>query len=380
MIQYKGMEPSDNNAWEANNNAMSPTPAPAPSSSTKTLIVLCVILALVVAGVFLYARFLPFSPSQDTEESRSAIADYEAGDIDAAIAKSEAMVSSNQTDVGALLLLAASYAEKGSISFSEENYGQRAIDTANKALAIDPNNSEAYRIIGYANEIMERYDEARRNYDKAIALDPKNSQAMSNKGHSYDLQGDLQNAGAWYDKALAINPNDEHALLNKARILARQDKSEEALDILDYMLDVVKNTRFLAEADQLYAFVLINQKEPDYEGAEEAITESLSYDDGVPQSWVMLAMIKLHNTINLATKSELDAALNEVDAAIEKALAINPNQASAYYIASKVAATRGDAAKAETLRKKALQTIPLDITLGAAEKADFIATIEASIK
>ena len=247
-------------------------------------------------------------------------------------------------------------------------------------LAIDPNNSEAYRIIGYANEIMQKYDEARKNYDKAIALDPKNSQALSNKGHSYDLQGDLKNAEVWYDKALAINPNDEHALLNKARVLARLGKSEEALDILDLILDTGLNKRFLAEADQLYAFVLINQKEADYEGAEEAIKESLSYDSGVPQSWVMLAMIKLHNTINLATQDELDAAIIEINDALEKALKINPNQASAYYIASKAAMIGGDKAKAATARQKALDAIPRDITLGAAEKEDLRATIESFVK
>src|SRR3989344_1977860 len=376
MIQYKGMEPSDNSTWPANNNPNPPAPTP---SSMKTLIILCVVLALALAGVFLFVRLLPPAPSQ-TVEAPAALSDYDSGNLDAAIFKSEAAIAQNNADIGALLLLATAYAEKGSVSFNEDNYGQKAIDTANKVLAIDPNNSEAYRIIGYANEIMQKYDEARKNYDKAIELDPKKSQTLSNKGNSYDLQGDMKNAEIWYDKALAINPNDEHALLKKARVLARLGKSEEALDILDSIFDTGANKRFLAEADQLYAFVLINQKEADYEGAEEAIKESLSYDSGVPQSWVMLAMIKLHNTINLATQDELDAAITEINDALEKALEINPDRASAYYIASKAATIVGDEAKAAIARRKALDAIPLDITLGAAEKEDLRATIESFVK
>ena len=351
----------------------------------KALTIIILLISIISSAVFILFYFFVaptsnMSVQDDVLSVDSAAADFDAGDLDKAIFKTEKLVASSNSDVDSLLLLATSYAEKGSVSFAEEDYGQKAIDTARKVFAIEPENSEAYRIIGYANEIMGKYDEARKNYDKSIILDPKNSQAYSNKGHSYDLQGDIKNALIWYDNALAVNPSDEHALLNKSRVLARQGASEDAKNMLDILLDTSSNKRFLAEADQIYAFVLMNEKPADYEGALEAIIESIAYDSTVPQSYVTLAQIKLHNTLDLATKNEFNKSLADINQILAKALLLNPNQSSAYYLSSEVARLSGDKIGANTLRQKALDAIPKDITLGAKEKIDMKATIQALIK
>ena len=42
---------------------------------------------------------------------------------------------------------------------------------AQQVLALDPNNSEAWRIIGYANEIMQQFVAARDAYAIAVQFD-----------------------------------------------------------------------------------------------------------------------------------------------------------------------------------------------------------------
>jgi len=334
----------------------------------------------VLAGILTYLYYFFFAPlniSPFAEESpRADIAvvagDYNAGNIDQAIVNAEMLVAGDSKSVPALLALASSYAQKGSISYNEAEYGTKAINTANLVFAAAPTPSqasEAYRIIGYSNEIMERYAEAQNNYDKAIELNPKNSQAYSNKGHAYHLQGDVAAAGIWYGKALALDPKNEHALVNEARLLIRLNKLPEAREILNILFNTSSNRMFLADGYQLLAVMLMDQARPDDAGARLSFEKALSYNRNLSQAWAMLGFVKLRL---LAASSGTDEAMrNEMKsiyADLGEALAINPKQASAYYVASLLANIVGDKTKEAELKKLALEAIPEDITLGADEK------------
>jgi tetratricopeptide (TPR) repeat protein len=54
-----------------------------------------------------------------------------------------------------------------------------------------------------------KFVEALECYDKALAIDPQNSNVLSNKGLSLHNQGKFVEALECYDKALAIDPHDE---------------------------------------------------------------------------------------------------------------------------------------------------------------------------
>ena len=122
----------------------------------KIIIVLAVLLVVALGVSFI---FYPNIPVTDFEKSAVMLKvkdDFNNNNFDGAIKKAETILSGNKKDVSALLAVASTLAQKGSIEFKEKEYGQKAIDIANKVLAIEPNNAEAYRIIGYANEIMEK--------------------------------------------------------------------------------------------------------------------------------------------------------------------------------------------------------------------------------
>jgi cytochrome c-type biogenesis protein CcmH/NrfG len=112
----------------------------------------------------------------------SAVTAFNQNDFATAIADSDTLLASDHNNIDALLAKAITLAQKGSIEFKEAEYGTQAIVVAQQALAIDPKNSEAWRIIGYANEIQQKYDEAHTAYAKSIALNPKNVAAISDDG------------------------------------------------------------------------------------------------------------------------------------------------------------------------------------------------------
>ncbi|WP_458743631.1 tetratricopeptide repeat protein [Candidatus Nitrosocosmicus sp. T] len=67
-----------------------------------------------------------------------------------------------------------------------------------------------------------KFAEALECYDKALAIDPQNSNILSNKGLSLHNQGKFAEALECYDKALAINSQDEF-------IIKRRDNTREIL-------------------------------------------------------------------------------------------------------------------------------------------------------
>lgn len=348
----------------------------------KKNIIIAVLVVVVTAAILTFVYFAFFATLNINSGSQADLstieAGYNSGNLDQSIADAERLAAEDQTNIAVLLGLAVSYAQKGSVAFQEENYGQKAIDTANKVLTLDPYNSEAFRVIGYAYEIMQQYQSAHENYDKAIELDEENSQAHSNKGHAYDLQGNLTQAAIWYDKALSLDASNEHALLNKARLLIRQSKLEDAKAVIGKLGTSSRNQRFLAEGYQLLSFIYLNQPEPNYELALSAIQSAISNDPNVPQAYVTLATVKMRTLLELETEEEIAAQMKEVHAAIDKALEINPNQASAYYLAYRMAQVEDQPVVAAEMKQKALAAIPADITLGIAEKAELKSVIETT--
>lgn len=303
---------------------------------------------------------------------------FDSKNYDQAIVQATEKLATQPDELETLLLLAATYAQKGSVSFKEDDNALKAIEYADKAIAIDINSSEAYRIKGYAYEIMEKYKEAHENYDKAIVLDPKNSLAISNKGHAYQLEGREDKALALYESSLKINPNNSHALLNLARLQAKKSKFEEAKITLNGLFASTPHVRFEAEGYQLLAFIYLSEQ--DYDGAFDAIEKSISLDDTVPQSWVLQAQLNFGTLLDAESDAELQEILADINSDLQKALSINPNQTSAYILLSEIQVVTGDKATREEYKKKALEAVDLDITLGKSEKESARRYLNSKIK
>lgn len=334
------------------------------------VVIICILIILVAAYWFIGYR------SQKVIEQVGV--SYNTGNLDDAIKSAESLLEKNPNDIQALLAVAATYAQKGSVSFKEEENAKLAIEYADRVLVIDPKNSEAYRIKGYSFEIQELYSDAHSNYNKAIEFDPKNSQAYSNKGHAYDLEGNIVEAEKLYVKAIEVLPSNDHALLNLGRLYIRQEKFEDAMITLDSLFSSSPNSRFKAEGYQLLSYIKYNQE--DFDGALEAIDHALKFDPNFSTAWVTKAKIELGTALDMGTEEELNTLIAQVKSDIEKALSINPNQAEAYLVLSDIEIITGDKDKELQYKKTAIEAIPLDITLGKMEKESLKQYLESEIK
>lgn len=304
--------------------------------------------------------------------------EYNKGNYDALILEAETVLESDPRNVDALNSIATAYAMKGSIGFSEKENGLQSIAFADQAIAIDPSNSEAYRIKGYAFEIQEQYSDAHQNYDKAIELDPKNFQALSNKGHAYDLQGDLIMAENFYRSSIDIYPQSEHVLLNIARLYVRQSRFDSAKQKLYTLISTSKNLRYQAEAYQTMAE--IHRRESDYHSARMAIDSAIALDPQFPQAWVTSGRIHLRSLFDKSSEAEIERVLDIVRVSAEKALALNPNQATAHLLLSDSMIAGKDSVMRQTYKERALKAIDYDITLGQEEKKALKEFIQTKVK
>jgi tetratricopeptide (TPR) repeat protein len=75
-----------------------------------------------------------------------------------------------------------------------------------RALAIDPNFTEAWYAKGVALHNLKRYSEAVQSYDRALLLEPENAAVWSLKGRTFTDMGRNDEAADCYRKATEIDP------------------------------------------------------------------------------------------------------------------------------------------------------------------------------
>ena len=306
---------------------------------------------------------------------------FDNGDLDGAIAVTNNILSSNLDEIQALLAKASALAQKGSLEFKEQEYGMQAIAVAQQVLALDPNNSEAWRIIGYSSEIMQKYDDAHAAYAKAIALDPNNSLAVSGDAHAWDLQGDMDKAESGYKKALSLDQNNTAAKVGLARVLVYQDKLDEALQLYISVADAPGNARL--RADAAYSAGQIEEMQSAYADAEAHFRSATTLDANYALGWTGLASELFRQAFSSETKVSSDqgaALVNESLADIQKAIALNSNQSLAHYqlaLEMLVIGRRDDALL--ILKGLQKQIIGNDITLSVLAKTSLLEKVNHAI-
>ncbi|MGC2573032.1 MAG: tetratricopeptide repeat protein, partial [Candidatus Nitrosopolaris sp.] len=75
---------------------------------------------------------------------------------------------------------------------------------------------------------LRKYNEAIETIDKALAIDPKNAHALDSKGFALDGLGRHNEAIALFNKALAIDPKNVDVLKDKIIALAHLNQARTA--------------------------------------------------------------------------------------------------------------------------------------------------------
>ena len=115
---------------------------------------------------------------------------------------------------------------------------EEAIKCHDKALEINPQHPMGWNNKGVSLQDLGRFDEAIRCYEKALEINPRNVDAWSNKGVSLAGLGRFEEAIKCCEKALEINPQKVNAWINKGTSLRRLGRFDEAMKCHDRALEI----------------------------------------------------------------------------------------------------------------------------------------------
>ena len=116
-----------------------------------------------------------------------------------------------------------------------------AVTSYDKALALDPNDAEAFYNRGGALEELKRFDEAVASYDKAIALKGDYAEAFSNRGVALQALGRLSEAVTSYNRAIALRANFPEAFCSRGTAFHKMQRFEDAIASYDKAIALKPN-------------------------------------------------------------------------------------------------------------------------------------------
>lgn len=171
---------------------------------------LLVVVALVVGLLGGYLIF-SISNSGKTDQGSAAIPSGAGSPADYTqrIAQAEKVVAQDPKNLNAWIMLGNDYFDTEQI--------QKAINAYGKALEIEPNNPNVLTDQGVMYRKTGWYDKALANFEKASTIDPKHIQSLFNAGIVYavDLKDHVK-ARPYWKKVLEIEPNGATAMQIKS--------------------------------------------------------------------------------------------------------------------------------------------------------------------
>ena len=344
---------------------------------TAPLKILGAIVVIIAVGAVAYVT-LSGGGAQKRQALSRSVAAFNDNNLTGALAEVQPVLANDPRNVDALLLKATIIAQAGSLGFKEEMYGTQAIAVAQQVLAIDPNNAEAYRIIGYANEIMQKYDQAHAAYAQALVFNPKSAAVISQEAHAWDLQGNLAKAEAGYRMALTIDPELDQARMGLGRIAVQKGDADEALVLFLDLAARAQNARHRAEG--AYSAGVLAGAKGDSVATENFMRAATVSDPEYALGWAGLGAVLFSNALAMSTKhtlAERNELISQSFAALQRAIALNPNQSSAYFQLGSELAAVGQKTAAVKILDEASRIVPNDITLSAPEKVSMLQRIKA---
>jgi serine/threonine protein kinase/Flp pilus assembly protein TadD len=116
--------------------------------------------------------------------------------------------------------------------YDASQINQKEADTASrKALELDPDLAEAHASRGLAVSLNNRYDEARQEFETAIRLNPKLFEAYYFYARACFAEGKLEEAARLFEEASRVNPDDYQSISLVSSVyhgLGRHRDAEEA--------------------------------------------------------------------------------------------------------------------------------------------------------
>jgi predicted TPR repeat methyltransferase len=112
--------------------------------------------------------------------------------------------------------------------FGQEGRKDEALNANQKAVELEPDDSQAHNNLGNALKDVDKLEEAEASYRKAIALKSDFAEPHNNLGNALKVVGRLEEAEASYRKAIALKPDYAEPHNNLGDVLKDLGRLEEA--------------------------------------------------------------------------------------------------------------------------------------------------------
>ena len=256
-------------------------------------------------------------------------------------ARAIGFIAATQTDGGIA---------KGKLGKHEE-----AIADLNRAIELNPDDSQTWLIRGGAKGNLGRHEEAIADLDRAIELNSDDPSAWRSRGISNGRLGRYEEAIADLDRAIELNPNDSDARIDRGSANSNLGRYEEAIADLDRATELNSD-----DPDAWNVKALTMSIRSDFDKATADIDKAMELS---PEKVAYVA----NKGIILARKNEFDAAKN----CIEQAESMNSDSEFVYYAkACYFALQNNDRQAIENLRK-AIEIDPVHCRREAKKNHDF---------
>lgn len=118
------------------------------------------------------------------------------------------------------------YLRQGAMSLDSSDY-EKAIEQFRKAIALRPDSSKTYNLLGIAYFDQKNYKLAKKQFERAVVINSSYAEAYNNLGSVYFMTGQFKEAEKMLTKALSISSNLVSANYNLGALLLAQSKVEE---------------------------------------------------------------------------------------------------------------------------------------------------------
>lgn len=172
-----------------------------------------------------------------------------------------------------------------------------AIAKLTAVVGMQPNNAEAYNLLGVCYDEKGQFQLSQDEYKKAIKLEPINARFLNNLGYSYYLSGNDKQSIKWYTKALKFTPDDHRVQNNLGLAYGRKGEYAKAR---------VEFVKAVGEHGALLNLGYLYNQQGRYQQAIEQFQEALKLQ---PNSMITInSLSQVYNRVGRARDAEM---LNE---------------------------------------------------------------------
>jgi len=115
-------------------------------------------------------------------------------------------------------------------TWAEKGEYDKAIDSYNKALKMDPLYTGAYFYRAQMWEEKGEYKKAIKDYNKVLKISPNLEKAYNYRGGAWQMKGESDKAVEDYTKALEINPDNAVAYHNRGNVWGKKGNYDKAIE------------------------------------------------------------------------------------------------------------------------------------------------------